>query len=47
MAVMETARLASNHLLELQTELGRVMQRLRDLCDRTNQERQERLFLDA
>ena len=35
-----------NYLLELQAEVGRVQQRLHDLCDRTEQERQERLFLE-
>ena len=31
----------------LQEEVGRLQQRLRDLCDRTEQERQERLSLEA
>ena len=31
----------------LQEEVGRLQQRLHDLCDRTEQERQERLSLEA
>ena len=33
--------------LELQVEVGRLQQRLHNLCDPTEQERQERLFLAA
>ena len=33
--------------LELQAEVGRLQQRLHDLCDRAEQERQERLSLEA
>ena len=35
-----------NRLLELQAEVGLLQQRLHDLCDRTKQERQERLSLE-
>ena len=34
-------------LLELQAEIGRLQQRVHDLCDRTERERQERLSLEA
>ena len=34
-------------MLELQAEVGRLQQRLHDLCDRTEQERQERISLEA
>ena len=36
-----------NRLLDLAAEVSRLQQRLHDLCDRTEQERQERLSIGA
>ena len=47
MAVVGAGILTPNRLSELQAEVGRLQQRLHDLCDRTEQERQERLSLEA
>uniref|UniRef100_M4C438 RxLR effector candidate protein n=1 Tax=Hyaloperonospora arabidopsidis (strain Emoy2) TaxID=559515 RepID=M4C438_HYAAE len=47
MAVVRTKISTLNRLLELQAEVGRLQQRLQDLCDRTEQDRQERLSLEA
>ena len=46
MAVMNAGILTPN-LSGLQAEVGRLQQRLHDLCDRIEQERQERLSLEA
>ena len=47
MAVVGTGISTPNRLLELQAEVVCLQQRLHDLCDRTEQERQERLSLEA
>ena len=39
--------ISTPNLSELQAEVGRLQQRLHDLYDRTEQERQDRLFLEA
>ena len=44
MAVMK-AGISTPNLLGLQAEVGRLQQRVHDLCDRTEQERQEHLSL--
>ena len=41
------AGISTPNLLNLQAEVGRLQQHLHDLCDRTGQERQERLSLEA
>ena len=41
------AGISTTNLSELQTEVGRLQQRVHDLCDRSEQERQERLSLEA
>ena len=41
------AGISTPNLLELQAEVGRLQQRLHDMCDRTEQDRQERLSLEA
>ena len=46
MAVVEAGILTPN-LLELQAEVGRLPQRLHDLCDRSERERKERIYLEA
>uniref|UniRef100_M4C2X1 RxLR effector candidate protein n=1 Tax=Hyaloperonospora arabidopsidis (strain Emoy2) TaxID=559515 RepID=M4C2X1_HYAAE len=47
MAVVGAGISTPNYLLRLQAEVGRLQQRLHGLCDRTEQERQERLSLEA
>ena len=41
------AGILTPNLLELQAEVGYLQQRVHDLCDHTEQERQERLSLEA
>uniref|UniRef100_M4C4T8 RxLR effector candidate protein n=1 Tax=Hyaloperonospora arabidopsidis (strain Emoy2) TaxID=559515 RepID=M4C4T8_HYAAE len=41
------AGISTPNLSEVQAEVGRLQQRLHDLCDRTEQERQERISLEA
>ena len=47
MAVVGEGISTPNRLLKLQAEIVRLQQHLHDLCDRTEQERQERLSLEA
>uniref|UniRef100_M4B7U8 RxLR effector candidate protein n=1 Tax=Hyaloperonospora arabidopsidis (strain Emoy2) TaxID=559515 RepID=M4B7U8_HYAAE len=47
MAVVGAGISTPNHLLELHAEVGRLQQRLHDLCDHIEKERQERLSLEA
>ena len=45
--VVVGAGISTPNPLELQAEVGRLQQRVHDLCDCTEQERQERLSLEA
>uniref|UniRef100_M4B314 RxLR effector candidate protein n=1 Tax=Hyaloperonospora arabidopsidis (strain Emoy2) TaxID=559515 RepID=M4B314_HYAAE len=47
MSVVRAGISTTNRLLELQAKAGRLRQRLHDLCDRTEQSRQDRLSLEA